>query len=100
MVFGTQGIFATPSLGTGRFGDGEASGIAPATITHYPSKLSTMTPQQIQGALILIVLALGAVGWVANIVKMAAVADPLNGLFVVRAVGVFIAPLGAVMGYL
>ena len=59
-----------------------------------------MTPQQIQSALILIALALGAVGWVMNIVKMAATGDPLTGLFVVRAVGVFIAPLGAVMGYL
>ena len=59
-----------------------------------------MTPQQIQSALILIALALGAVGWVMNIVKMAATNDPLTGLFVVRAVGVFIAPLGAVMGYL
>lgn len=40
-------------------------------------------------------------GWVLNIVKLVAVAaDPLTGLFVARVVGIFVAPLGAVLGYL
>lgn len=42
-------------------------------------------------------------GWVANIVKMFGLLDnppPLTGWFVARAVGIFFAPLGVVLGYL
>lgn len=42
----------------------------------------------------------GAVGWVWNIVKIIGVCcDPVNGMLVMRLIGVFIAPLGAVLGY-
>lgn len=39
-------------------------------------------------------------GWVANIVKIiGADFDPLTGMLVARIVGIFLAPLGAVLGY-
>lgn len=41
------------------------------------------------------------VGWIWNIVKIAqADFTPLTGVLVLRIVGVFVAPLGGVMGYL
>ena len=44
------------------------------------------------------VLALG--GWVANIVKLVGMDfGAITGLLIVRAIGIFIAPLGAVMGF-
>jgi hypothetical protein len=52
--------------------------------------------------LVWIVLTVGIVGgWVANIVKLFDSAfDPLTGEVVLRIVGVFLPPLGVVMGYL
>lgn len=41
----------------------------------------------------------GAVGWVLNIVAIANVSE-FSGMVVLRAVGVFFAPLGAVLGYI
>jgi len=44
-------------------------------------------------------VALGA--WIANIVKLINMgfAD-INGMFVARAIGIFVAPLGSVLGFL
>ena len=40
-------------------------------------------------------------GWIWNIVKLSDLGlDPLTGEVVIRVVGIFVAPLGAVMGYL
>ena len=41
----------------------------------------------------------GAVGWVLNVI---AVADSVafSGMLVLRAIGIFIGPLGAVLGYI
>jgi hypothetical protein len=42
-------------------------------------------------------------GWVANIVKLfglASVPDPNYVMAVLRAVGIFVAPLGAILGFL
>jgi hypothetical protein len=52
--------------------------------------------------LVWIVLTVGIVGgWVANIVKLFdSGLEPLTGEVVVRIIGVFIAPIGVVMGYL
>jgi hypothetical protein len=51
-------------------------------------------------ALTFVVLA-GLGGWIANIVKLVAAADGgITAMLIVRIVGVFFAPLGAVMGYL
>jgi hypothetical protein len=41
----------------------------------------------------------GVIGWVANIVTIAQSDFVLTGMLVVRVVGIFIAPLGAVLGY-
>lgn len=51
--------------------------------------------------LIYVVLAIaGLIGWVLNIVKLVAhIHDPLTALEVFRVVGVAVAPLGAVLGF-
>lgn len=42
----------------------------------------------------------GLVGWVMNIVDVVnSDFDPITGMLVVRIVGIFIPPLGAVLGY-
>lgn len=44
---------------------------------------------------------LGAVGWVWNIVKIIGTGfDVFTGMLIARCIGVFIAPLGAVLGYM
>ena len=49
----------------------------------------------------LLLLLAAAGGWVANIVKIFATAgDPITAWFIIRVVGVFAAPVGAVLGYL
>lgn len=51
--------------------------------------------------LIVIVVLLMAVGWVANIVKLASSTfDIITGVLVLRIIGVFVPPVGAVMGFL
>ena len=51
-----------------------------------------------------VLILLGGVGWVWNIVKIVqSMPDGLaqiTGMFVARVVGVFIGPLGAILGYL
>ena len=43
----------------------------------------------------------GSYGWVMNIVKVFGSSfDPIAGQVVLRVVGIFVPPLGAVMGYL
>jgi hypothetical protein len=43
----------------------------------------------------------GAFGWVWNIVKLVGMdLDPITGLLIVRVVGIFLVPLGCVVGYL
>lgn len=49
---------------------------------------------------VIIIFALAG-GWIANIVKLAGMSfDHATGVLILRAIGVFIPPLGAVMGYL
>jgi len=49
---------------------------------------------------VVVVLA-GIIGWVINIVKLAGmIGADISAELVIRAVGIFFAPLGAVMGYL
>lgn len=54
------------------------------------------------GAAFIILLWLAFIaGWVANIVKIFdAASEPITAYFIIRCVGVFAAPLGAVLGYL
>ena len=43
---------------------------------------------------------IAAGGWVANIVKMlSALSEPVTGLFLARIAGIFMAPLGAALGF-
>jgi len=44
---------------------------------------------------------LGAFGWGWNIIKITQSSfDPLTGMLVVRIIGIFVAPIGAILGYL
>ena len=49
--------------------------------------------------LITVVVVGGGIGWVWNIVKIAQSDFVLSGLFILRLIGVFVAPLGAIVGY-
>ena len=43
----------------------------------------------------------GGIGWVLNIINVCHTFDePITGLFILRAIGIIVAPLGAVMGYI
>ena len=43
---------------------------------------------------------LGVGGWIGNIVKIVGtMGDTVTGLFIARCIGAFIAPIGAVLGY-
>jgi hypothetical protein len=55
----------------------------------------------------MMVVALGAVvvvlggGWIANIVKLVGIADGgINGMLIARAIGIFVAPMGGVLGFI
>lgn len=52
-------------------------------------------------ALVLIAIVFaGIAGWVMNIIDIvAAVSDPITAMFILRCVGIFVAPLGAILGY-
>lgn len=50
--------------------------------------------------LIVAIAVIGGGGWIANIVKLVGSDfDPITGLLIARVVGIFLAPLGAVLGY-
>lgn len=50
--------------------------------------------------LTLIVYIAALIGWVWNIVKIFHIVDdPITGVFILRVVGIFVAPLGAILGY-
>jgi len=46
-----------------------------------------------------LIVLLTAYGWVANIVKLVS-SDIITTLEIVRIIGIFLAPLGAILGYL
>lgn len=49
----------------------------------------------------LLVAVLGVIGWVMNIIATVAIAnDPITGMFILRVIGIFLAPLGAILGWL
>jgi hypothetical protein len=48
----------------------------------------------------LAIVILGIVGWVANVVQIVATINhPITGLFILKCVGVLVAPLGVVLGW-
>ncbi len=52
---------------------------------------------------ILMVTAFGAgfYGWVMNIIKMVELADQVvTGMFILRLIGILVAPLGVILGYI
>ena len=50
---------------------------------------------------VVLFLLVGGFGWVWDIVKLVGMDfDHITGMLVVRAIGIFIPPLGAVMGYI
>ncbi len=52
-------------------------------------------------ALCILVALLAGYGWCANIYKIVQIAsDPITGMFILRCVGVFMAPLGVVLGFM
>jgi len=51
--------------------------------------------------IMVIISMVGIVGWVWNIAKLISMEVlPLTTIFIVRAIGIFVPPLGAVMGFL
>ena len=50
--------------------------------------------------MVILVALFGIGGWIANIVKIVGMSfDSLSGIAVARIAGIFVAPLGAVLGY-
>lgn len=50
--------------------------------------------------LVIPIAAAGLWGWVWNIVKLISMSfDPITGMLIVRVAGIFVPPLGAVVGY-
>lgn len=46
------------------------------------------------------ILIFTVIGWISNIIKLVGSSfDPITGMAVARIIGVFVAPLGAVLGY-
>lgn len=45
------------------------------------------------------VVVIAVIGWVMNIYSLVTAVGETTGLTVVRAIGIFVAPLGAVLGY-
>ena len=51
--------------------------------------------------LIVLFVFVGGAGWIWNIAKIVQSGfDVITGMFIARCIGVFVAPLGAVLGYL
>lgn len=60
-----------------------------------PIKLSTAAALAFVAVIVAVI-----VGWVMNIIAIvAAVSDPITAMFILRCVGIFVAPLGAILGY-
>lgn len=55
----------------------------------------------IVGLVVMLLWMIGAGGWIWNIVKIVGSNfDVISGLLVIRIIGIFVAPLGCVVGYL
>lgn len=51
--------------------------------------------------LFLLIVLFGVGGWIANIVKLIGMnLDPITGMLIVRAVGIVLLPVGAVVGFI
>lgn len=51
--------------------------------------------------LLAIVYSIGLIGWIWNIIKIVQIGfDVVTGIFIMRCIGVFLAPLGSVLGFI
>ena len=51
--------------------------------------------------IVTVIIIAGIGGWIANIIKLSGCNfDPITGILVIRAIGIFVPPLGAVMGFI
>lgn len=52
------------------------------------------------GVFIIVLWVAALVGWVLNLIEIIKIVnEPIAGMFVLRCIGIFVAPLGAVLGY-
>ena len=49
--------------------------------------------------LVLFIIAVAGYGWFENVVKLTEIATVFSPMFVVRLIGIFVVPLGAILGY-
>ena len=50
--------------------------------------------------IVVLVILAGGWGWVWNIIKLISMSlDPITGLLIVRAIGIFVFPVGMIVGY-
>lgn len=48
---------------------------------------------------IILLWVVAVVGWGLNIIKLIGIAsDPITGMFIIRSIGIFVAPLGSILG--
>ena len=65
------------------------------------SKFSGAAVTLSAGILMVTVLGAGFYGWVMNIIKIVELADQVvTGMFILRLIGILLAPLGAILGYI
>jgi hypothetical protein len=56
---------------------------------------------ELSGVFVLVLMIAAAGGWIANIYKLATMAfEPVTTILIIRAIGIAVAPVGAVMGYI
>lgn len=55
--------------------------------------------KKISGVLTLALIFAFIYGWVANITSIIAFTMPITGMIIARVIGVFLSPLGAILGY-
>jgi hypothetical protein len=49
---------------------------------------------------IVLIWVVGVIGWIMNIIAIAGSSfDVISGMLILRVIGIFVAPLGAVLGY-
>lgn len=62
-------------------------------------KASSMETSSVVFVVGLMIVGFG--GWVANIVKLSSMAaEPLTTMFIMRIIGIFVAPIGSILGFL
>jgi hypothetical protein len=64
------------------------------------NRMMENTVGTVSGGLVLLFVVAACIGWGLNIYKLCSMGfDHVTGLMVARGIGIFVAPLGAVLGY-